>query len=90
MTWSTWPPGLVEFASTIMTLDSGDLVACGTNHEKLGPIQDGEVVDFETHGMGRMRLNRRDRLKRTWEKGIYMDADSTHPTVVRNCPPSVR
>lgn len=83
-------PELVEFASTIMTLDSGDLVACGTNHEGLGPLQDGEVVDFETHGMGRKRLNRRDRLKRTWEKGTCMDANSTHPTVVRNRPPSVR
>src|SRR5688572_14362690 len=38
-------PALVEFASTIMTLNSGDVIACGTNHEGLGPLQDGEVVD---------------------------------------------
>src|SRR5688572_9420609 len=36
-------PELVEFASTIMTLNSGDVIACGTNHEGLGPLQDGEV-----------------------------------------------
>jgi len=84
-------PELVEFASTIMTLNSGDLIACGTNHEGLGPLQDGEVVDFEIHGIGRMRLHVRDPLKRTWEKGIYMGADSTHPEAVqRNRPPSVR
>ncbi len=80
-------PELVEFATTIMTLNSGDLIACGTNHEGLGPLQDGEVVDFEIHGVGRMRLQVRDPLKRTWEKGIYMGADSTHPEAVqRNRP----
>jgi 2-keto-4-pentenoate hydratase/2-oxohepta-3-ene-1,7-dioic acid hydratase in catechol pathway len=80
-------PELVEFATTIMTMNSGDLIACGTNHEGLGPLQDGEVVDFEIHGIGRMRLHVRDPLKRTWDKGIYMGADSTHPdAVIRNRP----
>src|SRR5437667_191173 len=84
-------PELVEFATTIMTLNSGDLIACGTNHEGLGPLQDGEVVDFEIHGVGRMRLDVRDPLKRTWEKGIYMGADSTHPEAVqRNRPQGAR
>ena len=81
-------PELVEFATTIMTLNSGDLIACGTNHEGLGPLQDGEVVDFEIHGVGRMRLSVRDPLKRSWEKGIYMGPDSTNPEAVRrNRPP---
>ena len=84
-------PELVEFATAIMTLNTGDLIACGTNHEGLGPLQDGEVVDFEIRGLGRMRLDVRDPLKRTWEKGIYMGADSTNPEAVkRNRPPSVR
>jgi 2-keto-4-pentenoate hydratase/2-oxohepta-3-ene-1,7-dioic acid hydratase in catechol pathway len=83
-------PELIEFASTIMTLNSGDVIACGTNHEGLGPLQDGEVVDFEIQGIGRMRLDVRDPLKRSWEKGIYMGADSTNPEVVRNRPPEVR
>ena len=84
-------PELVEFATSIMTLNSGDLVACGTNHEGLGPLQDGEVVDFEIHGIGRMRLHVRDPLKRTWEKRIYMGPDSTNPEAVRrNRPPTAR
>jgi 2-keto-4-pentenoate hydratase/2-oxohepta-3-ene-1,7-dioic acid hydratase in catechol pathway len=84
-------PELIEFASTIMTLNSGDVIACGTNHEGLGPLQDGEVVDFEIQGIGRMRLNVRDPLKRSWEKGIYMGADSTNPEAVkRNRPPAAR
>jgi 2-keto-4-pentenoate hydratase/2-oxohepta-3-ene-1,7-dioic acid hydratase in catechol pathway len=76
-------PELVEFASTIMTLNSGDVIACGTNHEGLGPLQDGEVVDFEIQHIGRMRLNVVDPLRRSWEKGIYMGADSTNPDAVR-------
>jgi 2-keto-4-pentenoate hydratase/2-oxohepta-3-ene-1,7-dioic acid hydratase in catechol pathway len=81
-------PELVEFATGIMTLNSGDVVACGTNHEGLGPLQDGEVVDFEIHGIGHMRLHVRDPLKRSWEKGIYMGADSTNPEAIRRNRPS--
>ena len=29
-------PELVEWATTVMTMNSGDLIACGTNHEGLG------------------------------------------------------
>ncbi len=76
-------PELVEFATTIMTLNSGDVIACGTNHEGLGPLQDGEVVDFEIHVIGRMQLRVRDPLTRSWEKGIYMGADSTNPEAVK-------
>ena len=83
-------PELVEFATAIMTLNSGDLIACGTNHEGLGPLQDGEVVDFEIHGIGRMRLDVRDPLKRTWEKGIYMGADSTNPEAIKRNRPEQR
>jgi 2-keto-4-pentenoate hydratase/2-oxohepta-3-ene-1,7-dioic acid hydratase in catechol pathway len=81
-------PELVEFATRIMTMNSGDLIACGTNHEGLGPLQDGEVVDFEIHGIGRMRLYVRDPLKRSWDKGIYMGADSTNPEAVKRNRPS--
>jgi 2-keto-4-pentenoate hydratase/2-oxohepta-3-ene-1,7-dioic acid hydratase in catechol pathway len=81
-------PALVEFATSIMTLNSGDLIACGTNHEGLGPLQDGEVVDFEIRGIGSMRLTVRDPLKRTWEKGIYMGADSTNPEAVKRNRPN--
>jgi hypothetical protein len=84
-------PELIAFASRTLTLRSGDLICCGTNHEGLGPLQDGEVVDFEIQHIGRMRLNVVDPLKRTWEKGIYMGADSTNPDAVkRNRPQTPR
>jgi hypothetical protein len=81
-------PELVEFASSIMTLNSGDLVACGTNHEGLGALQDGETVELELEPIGRMRLNVVDPLKRSWERGIYMGADSTNPEAVRRHRPA--
>jgi len=76
-------PELVEFASTIMTLNTGDLIACGTNHEGLGALQDGETVEIEIERIGRMSLNVVDPLKRSWERGIYMGDDSTNPEAVR-------
>jgi 2-keto-4-pentenoate hydratase/2-oxohepta-3-ene-1,7-dioic acid hydratase in catechol pathway len=76
-------PELVEFATSIMTMRSGDLIACGTNHEGLGALQDGEVVDIEIARIGRMSLNVFDPLKRAWERGVYMGADSTNPEAVR-------
>ena len=76
-------PELVEFASTIMTLNTGDLIACGTNHEGLGALQDGETVEIEIERIGRMSLKVADPLKRSWERGIYMGADSTNPEAVR-------
>jgi 2-keto-4-pentenoate hydratase/2-oxohepta-3-ene-1,7-dioic acid hydratase in catechol pathway len=76
-------PELIEFASTVMTLNSGDVIACGTNHEGLGAIQDGETVEIEIQGIGRMALSVRDPLKRTWERGVYMGADSTNPEAVK-------
>ena len=76
-------PELIAFATTVMTMNSGDLIACGTNHEGLGALQDGETVDIEIQNIGKMTLNVSDPLKRTWERGIYMGADSTNPDAVK-------
>jgi 2-keto-4-pentenoate hydratase/2-oxohepta-3-ene-1,7-dioic acid hydratase in catechol pathway len=75
-------PELVEFATRIMTLKTGDTIACGTNHEGLGPLQDGDVAEIEIEKIGRMKVNVVDPLKRSWERGIYMGPNSTHPDAV--------
>ena len=72
-------PELVEFATTVMTMNSGDLIACGTNHEGLGALQDGETVEIEIQKVGKMTLTVSDPLKRNWERGIYMGVDFTRP-----------
>ena len=75
-------PELIAFASTIMTLNSGDVIACGASHEGLGALQDGETVAIEIAGIGRMSVDVKDPLKREWERGIYMGEDSTNPEAV--------
>lgn len=76
-------PEIVAFASRIMTLNSGDAIFCGTNHEGLGFLQDGERVKIKIHGIGEMELDVADPLKREWERGIYMGEDSTNHEAVR-------
>ena len=76
-------PELIEFATTVMTMNSGDVIACGTNHEGLGALQDGETVEIDIQRIGRMQLKVHDPLKRTWERGIYMGTDSTNPEAVK-------
>jgi 2-keto-4-pentenoate hydratase/2-oxohepta-3-ene-1,7-dioic acid hydratase in catechol pathway len=83
-------PEIVEFASQVMTLHSGDVLSCGTNHEGLGFLQDGETVEICIHGIGRMSLQVHDPLKRKWERGVYMGHDSTnHDAVRRHRPDTV-
>lgn len=77
-------PEIVEFASNVMTLNTGDLIACGTNHEGLGFIQHGERLRIEIEGFGAMELDVVDPLRRSWEKGIYMGKDSTNHAVPRS------
>ncbi len=72
-------PELVEWASAIMTLNSGDVIGCGTNHEGLGPLQDGDRAEIEIAGIGTMEVDVADPLGRSWERGVYMGRDSTHP-----------
>ena len=78
---------LVAFATTVMTLNSGDIISCGTNHEGLGALQDGETVEIDIEKIGRMSLTVHDPLKRSWERGVYMGPNSTNPEAVqRNRP----
>ncbi|WP_404478486.1 fumarylacetoacetate hydrolase family protein [Novosphingobium sp. BL-52-GroH] len=80
-------PEIVEFASRIMTLNSGDVLFTGTNHEGLGFLQDGETVRIKIHGIGEMELTVADPLKRSWDRGVYMGHDSTnHEAVKRHRP----
>lgn len=56
----------IEFITGICTLDAGDVLALGTNHRGLHPFQDGDIIEIETEGMGRLTFNIKDDLKRTW------------------------
>jgi len=66
----------------IMTLHSGDTIACGTNHEGLGALQDGDIGIIEIEKIGRMEINVSDPLKRVWDRGVYMGENSTNQDAV--------
>lgn len=61
---------LVAFAASVLTLEPGDVIACGTNHQGIGAIQDGDRVEMEIAGLGRLTVGVRDPLKRSWPRGI--------------------
>jgi 2-keto-4-pentenoate hydratase/2-oxohepta-3-ene-1,7-dioic acid hydratase in catechol pathway len=61
---------IIAWASKIATLEVGDVFACGTNHQGLGPMQDGETCSIEIESVGRLTVNVRDPLGRRWPFGI--------------------
>jgi 2-keto-4-pentenoate hydratase/2-oxohepta-3-ene-1,7-dioic acid hydratase in catechol pathway len=61
---------VVAWASQVAALFPGDVLACGTNHQGIGPVQDGELVEVEIERIGRMRVRVQDPLQRRWPKGV--------------------
>jgi 2-keto-4-pentenoate hydratase/2-oxohepta-3-ene-1,7-dioic acid hydratase in catechol pathway len=49
-------PRLIEFATTVMTLYSGDVIACGTSPAGSTPLRPGDRVDAEIEGLGRLSV----------------------------------
>lgn len=63
----------IEWVTAIHTLDPGDILATGTNHRGLNAFQDGDVVELETQGLGRLTIKVRDDLKRTWSRETRLE-----------------
>jgi 2-keto-4-pentenoate hydratase/2-oxohepta-3-ene-1,7-dioic acid hydratase in catechol pathway len=59
---------VIELISDEVTLLPGDIIATGTNHLGLGPLQDGESVAMEITGLGRLHVRVRDDKKRVWRR----------------------
>jgi 2-keto-4-pentenoate hydratase/2-oxohepta-3-ene-1,7-dioic acid hydratase in catechol pathway len=66
-------PRCIEWVSSIHTLEPGDVLATGTNHRGLSSFQDGDVIELETEGLGRLRIHVRDDLKRTWGRETRLE-----------------
>jgi 2-keto-4-pentenoate hydratase/2-oxohepta-3-ene-1,7-dioic acid hydratase in catechol pathway len=66
-------PRCIEFVTAIHTLEPGDILATGTNHRGLNAFQDGDRVELETEGLGRLHIQVRDDLKRTWGRDTRLD-----------------
>jgi len=66
-------PEIIAWISAIHTLEPGDIVATGTNHRGLNAFQNGDKVELEVQGLGRLHINVRDDLKRTWGRDTRLD-----------------
>jgi 2-keto-4-pentenoate hydratase/2-oxohepta-3-ene-1,7-dioic acid hydratase in catechol pathway len=66
-------PRCIEWVTSIHTLEPGDVLATGTNHRGLSAFQEGDQIELETDGLGRLRIGVRDDLKRTWDRETRLD-----------------
>ncbi len=58
----------IAWLSSIHTLQPGDIVATGTNHRGLNPFMDGDTIELEAEGLGRLKFGIKDDLKRSWAR----------------------
>lgn len=63
----------IAFVSSVHTLQPGDILATGTNHRGLHPFMDGDVIELEVGNLGRLRVDVRDDLRRTWKRETRHD-----------------
>jgi 2-keto-4-pentenoate hydratase/2-oxohepta-3-ene-1,7-dioic acid hydratase in catechol pathway len=66
-------PRVIEWISSIHSLEPGDVVATGTNHRGLSAFQNDDLIEIETEGLGRLRFHVRDDLKRTWGRETRLE-----------------
>ncbi len=83
----------IEWISSIHDLEPGDILALGTNHRGLSAFQDGDRVELETEGLGRLAITVRDDLKRTWSREARLEReqrglDGTTPQLTGKYAPS--
>jgi len=68
-------PRCIEWITSIHDLEPGDILATGTNHRGLSAFQDGDTIDLEVQGMGKLTVKVRDDLKRTWARETRLDRE---------------
>ena len=66
-------PQVVEWVTSVHALDPGDVIATGTNHRGLTSMMDADVVELEIDGLGRLKLDVRVDLKRTWPRETRLE-----------------
>ena len=88
-------PRCIEWVSSIHTLEPGDVLATGTNHRGLSAFQNGDLIELESEGLGRLRIHVRDDLKRTWARETRLERqekklDGTTPQLTGKHAPAPR
>ncbi|HEX5141693.1 MAG TPA: fumarylacetoacetate hydrolase family protein [Dehalococcoidia bacterium] len=63
----------IEWVTSIHPMEAGDILATGTNHRGLHSFQDGDKIELEVEGLGRLHIGVRDDLKRKWSRDTRLD-----------------
>ena len=66
-------PRCIEWVTATHTLEPGDILATGTNHRGLNAFMDGDKIELECQGLGKLAINIRDPLKRTWARETRLE-----------------
>lgn len=66
-------PHCLSWASSVHPLEVGDVIALGTNHRGLSAFHDGDTVELETEGLGRLSISVKDDLGRTWSRETRLE-----------------
>lgn len=64
---------VLAFISSYLTLVPGDVILCGTQHQGLGALQDGDRAEMTIEQVGTLAVAVHDPLKREWKRGIDKD-----------------
>jgi 2-keto-4-pentenoate hydratase/2-oxohepta-3-ene-1,7-dioic acid hydratase in catechol pathway len=76
-------PEMLEWITWITTLEPGDVVACGTNHRGLGPLQDGDTVEMEIGSFGKLTVYVTDVKKRSWPRETRAQREAREAATAR-------
>src|SRR6476661_2395223 len=68
-------PRCIEWISGIHELEPGDVLATGTNHRGLSALQNGDTVELEIGGLGRLVVKVQDDLSRTWARETRLERE---------------
>jgi 2-keto-4-pentenoate hydratase/2-oxohepta-3-ene-1,7-dioic acid hydratase in catechol pathway len=66
-------PRCIEWVTSLHALEPGDILATGTNHRGLSSFMDGDKVELECKGMGRLHFFIKDELKRKWSRETRLE-----------------
>ena len=75
---------ILAFISGYMTLVPGDVIMCGTQHQGLGALQDGDRAEMSIEGIGTLAVSVRDPLERKWPRGVDEDMAARQRAVGRS------
>ena len=67
-------PELISEISKVTTLEPGDVIATGVNHQQIGAVQDGDTLEMQIENLGPpLVIHIKDPSKREWPRGIDKD-----------------